>query len=134
MQIHFIRKRGINFREGTKIFDILSRIFMIIDNTFGTIFFIMNRIFIKNYNGGLVLCNFVKLGCSSVCSKVYRVFGLLLLLLSSLFFIHKLPSLAFPLLGYLMCFPMAEIVDRWILDPEGFRLGFAKTEGFLVGK
>ena len=28
---------------------------------------------------------------------------------------------------------MAEIVDPWILDPEGFCLRFAKTEGFWEG-
>ena len=28
---------------------------------------------------------------------------------------------------------MAEIVDPWILDPEGFYLRFAKTEGFWEG-
>ena len=28
---------------------------------------------------------------------------------------------------------MAEIADPWILDPEGFWLRFAKTEGFWEG-
>ena len=28
---------------------------------------------------------------------------------------------------------MAEIVDPWILDPEGFGFRFAKTEGFWEG-
>ena len=28
---------------------------------------------------------------------------------------------------------MAEIADPWILDPEGFRFRFTKTEGFWEG-